>query len=61
MARAAESDERLAAILNELNEKINSTDKYNDVKIKSIGVVPEKFTSGGAPSVTESNSIIDKP
>ncbi len=50
--RAAESDEQLAEVLNELNEKRNATVKHIDVKIKSIGMVPEKFTSGGAPSVT---------
>jgi len=52
LERAAESDEQLAAVLRELDEKKNATVKYIDVKIKSIGMVPEKFTSGGSPSVT---------
>jgi hypothetical protein len=52
LARAADSDEQLAAVLKELDEKKKATAKYIDVKIKSIGMAPEKFTSGGSPSVT---------
>jgi hypothetical protein len=52
LARAAESDEQLAEVLKELDEKKKTAVKYIDVKIKSIRMVPEKFTSGGSPSVT---------
>jgi len=52
LERAAESDEQLSAVLSELREKKKAATKYIDVKINSIGMIPEKFTSGGAPSVT---------
>jgi hypothetical protein len=38
--------------LKELDEKKKATAKYIDIKIKSIGMAPEKFTSGGSPLVT---------
>ncbi len=50
---AAQSDSgSLKGILDDLKEKSNAEPKYVDVTIKSIGMVPEKFTAGGAPSVT---------
>ena len=35
-----------------MKEKSNAEPKYVDLTIKSIGMKPEKFTAGGAPSVT---------
>jgi hypothetical protein len=42
----------LKEILDDLKEKSNAEPKYVDVTVKSIGMTPEKFTAGGAPSVT---------
>lgn len=42
----------LREILAEMNEKAQAEPKYVDVTIQSIGMVPEKYTAGGAASVT---------
>jgi hypothetical protein len=50
---AAKSDGgALKEILNDLKEKSNAEPKKVDLIIKSIGMIPEKFTAGGAPSCT---------
>ena len=50
---AAQSDGgALKEILDDLKEKSNAEPKYVDVTITSIGMKPQKFTAGGAPSVT---------
>ena len=52
LAKAAGSDENIAAVLKDVQQKKNAPSKYVDVTITSIGMIPEKYTSGGAPSVT---------
>eukprot|EP00550_Attheya_septentrionalis_P009313 CAMPEP_0198296976 /NCGR_PEP_ID=MMETSP1449-20131203/34802_1 /TAXON_ID=420275 /ORGANISM="Attheya septentrionalis, Strain CCMP2084" /LENGTH=1036 /DNA_ID=CAMNT_0043997751 /DNA_START=341 /DNA_END=3451 /DNA_ORIENTATION=+ len=42
----------LKEILSEIKEKSQAKPKYIDVTITSIGLKPEKYTVGGAPSVT---------
>jgi hypothetical protein len=42
----------LKEILGEVKEKANAEPKFIDVTITSIGMTPEKYTVGGAPSVT---------
>jgi hypothetical protein len=42
----------LKEILSEIKEKAQSKSKYIEVTITSIGLKPEKYTVGGAPSVT---------
>ena len=44
--------EKLAEIMESVRAKENSESKYIDIVVKSIGMTPEKFTAGGAPSVT---------
>lgn len=39
-------------ILTELREKANDVPKNIEITIRSIGMKPEKYTAGGAPSVT---------
>ena len=54
LERAANSDgnELLQETLAEIRAKNAEEPKYIDVTINSIGMEPEKYTSGGAPSVT---------
>lgn len=42
----------LAEYLEEMQEKMTVPPKYIDVKVSSLGLTPEKYTAGGAPSVT---------
>ena len=42
----------LAEYLEEMQQKAATPSKYIDVKISSLGLSPEKYTAGGAPSVT---------
>lgn len=42
----------LQEILGEVRKKANAQSKYVDVRIKSIGIQPETYTNGGAPSAT---------
>ena len=42
----------MKGILDELRAKNAEEPKYVDVKITSLGITPEKFTTGGAPSAT---------
>jgi DNA polymerase I-like protein with 3'-5' exonuclease and polymerase domains len=42
----------LKDILGEVREKANAAPKFVDVTITSIGMEPDKFTTGGAPSAT---------
>ena len=52
-AAQSETGSSLKEILDDLKEKSNNAEpKYVDLTIKSIGMKPEKFTAGGAPSVT---------
>jgi DNA polymerase-1 len=39
-------------ILAEIEEKSNMESKFFDVSVTSLGMIPGKFTAGGAPSVT---------
>lgn len=50
---AAKSDGgALREILHDLKEKSTAEPKNVDITVRSIGMKPEKFTAGGAPSVT---------
>jgi hypothetical protein len=42
----------LQDILGEVREKASAQSKYVEVRIKSIGMTPEVYTNGGAPSAT---------
>eukprot|EP00559_Dactyliosolen_fragilissimus_P004872 CAMPEP_0184867672 /NCGR_PEP_ID=MMETSP0580-20130426/27461_1 /TAXON_ID=1118495 /ORGANISM="Dactyliosolen fragilissimus" /LENGTH=1087 /DNA_ID=CAMNT_0027368095 /DNA_START=373 /DNA_END=3636 /DNA_ORIENTATION=+ len=52
LERAAKEDGALKEILAEIDAKSKAKPKYVDVTVTSIGMKPEKFTAGGAPSVT---------
>jgi hypothetical protein len=49
---AAKGSSAINDILSEIKEKTEAEPKFADVTIRSIGMTPEKFTSGGAPSAT---------
>jgi hypothetical protein len=49
---AAKENSAINDILSEIKEKTEATPKYVEVTIRSIGMTPEKFTTGGAPSAT---------
>jgi hypothetical protein len=49
---AAQTGEATMQILSDMQAKSKEPSKYIDVTIKSLGMVPEKYTVGGAPSVT---------
>jgi len=49
---AAQKGGAAQEILAEIREKANEVPKYKEIKIRSIGMQPEKYTAGGAPSVT---------
>lgn len=49
---AAQTGEATMKILSEMQAKSKEPSKYIDVTISSLGMVPEKYTVGGAPSVT---------
>jgi hypothetical protein len=49
---AAKKDGALAEYLAEMKEKSMQLPKYTDVTVTSLSLIPEKYTSGGAPSVT---------
>lgn len=49
---AAKGSSAINDILSEIKEKTEAEPKFVDVTIRSIGMTPEKFTSGGAPSAT---------
>jgi hypothetical protein len=49
---AAQTGEATMQILSEMQAKSKEPPKYMDVTIRSLGMVPEKHTVGGAPSVT---------
>lgn len=42
----------ISEILSELKQKSEVVPKFVDVKVRSLGLSPEKYTAGGAPSVT---------
>ena len=48
----AENNPELQMTLDKICAKKDSIPKYTDVIITSLGMKPEKFTAGGAPSVT---------
>ena len=48
----AENNPELQMTLDKICAKKESTPKYIDVTVTSLGMKPEKFTAGGAPSVT---------
>lgn len=52
MAEAAKGGGVIAEHLNEMKRKSEEPPKYFDVTISSLGLEPEKYTAGGAPSVT---------
>jgi hypothetical protein len=49
---AAKDSSAINDILSEIKEKTETEPKFLDVTIRSIGMTPEKFTSGGGPSAT---------
>jgi hypothetical protein len=49
---AAKGSSAINDILSEIKEKTEGEAKFVDVTIRSIGMTPEKFTIGGAPSAT---------
>ena len=49
---AANGNSEIKDILSEIKQKSNAEPKYVDVTVRSIGMTPEKFTNGGAPSAT---------
>lgn len=49
---AARDNEELSVILEEMRVKAAKVPKHVDVTVRSIGMTPEKFTAGGAPSCT---------
>jgi len=51
-AVASGENDALKTILADIKAKNEEEPKYVDVKITSLGMVPDKFTSGGAPSAT---------
>jgi len=51
-AVASGENDALKNILADIKAKNEEEPKYVDVKITSLGMVPDKFTSGGAPSAT---------
>ena len=54
LAAAAESQDggAITDILAEIKAKAEQAPKWVEVKIRSLGMQPEKYTAGGAPSVT---------
>jgi len=42
----------ISEMLNELKEKSEKVPKFVDVTVRSLGLTPEKYTAGGAPSAT---------
>ena len=54
LSHAMKSDKTgtIADIMEAVEAKQRTESKYIDVTIQSIGMTPEKFTAGGAPSVT---------
>lgn len=52
LQKKAENNEILQEILNKIGAKKAAGSKFIDVTITSIGMKPEKYTVGGAPSVT---------
>ncbi|KAL9187036.1 hypothetical protein ACHAXT_010756 [Thalassiosira profunda] len=51
-AASSGENDALKNILEEIRAKNNEEPKYVDVKITSLGMEPDKFTTGGAPSAT---------
>ena len=51
-AVASGENDALKTILADIKAKDEEEPKYVDIKVTSLGMVPDKFTSGGAPSAT---------
>ena len=51
-ALAEGGNEEVREIMGELREKATAETRHVDVTIRSVGMVPDKFTAGGAPSCT---------
>ena len=51
-AVASGENDALKTILADIKAKNEEEPKYVDIKVTSLGMVPDKFTSGGAPSAT---------
>ena len=49
---AAKGSSAINDILSEIKEKTEAEPKFVEVTIKSLGMTPEKFTTGGSPSGT---------
>jgi SAP domain len=52
LAAAAQNGGAISDIMAEINAKSIEEPKFIDVTIRSLGMVPDKYTAGGAPSVT---------
>lgn len=52
LEKAAQNSSDINDMLSQAKEKADAQPKFVDVTIRSIGLTPEKFTSGGAPSAT---------
>ena len=49
---AAKGSSAINDILSEIKEKTEAEPKFVEVTIRSLGMTPEKFTTGGSPSAT---------
>lgn len=49
---AAKGSKAISDILSEIKEKTEAEPKYVEVTIRSLGMTPDKFTTGGSPSAT---------
>lgn len=49
---AAKGNSAINDILSDIKEKTEAEPKFVEVTIKSLGMTPEKFTTGGSPSAT---------
>jgi len=52
LEEAAKKGGAISDYLNEIKEKSRQVPKFMEVKVTSLGLAPEKYTAGGAPSVT---------
>lgn len=52
LEKAAKGNDAISEILSEAKQKTEAEPKYVEVTVKSLGMTPEKFTTGGSPSAT---------
>ena len=52
LEKAAKGNDAISEIMSEIKQKTEAEPKYVEVTVKSLGMTPEKFTTGGSPSAT---------